>query len=114
MPSGVRRLGQRRQALDNVSQGVVFGNSLLAGGGATSPDRDLMTRFATMIKAKEYNYAKSASVMLWTNGEAITNSEFGVVSNVLQSHKRPVRAASEIASVDPAIGATTVTVTSAS
>lgn len=96
----------RLNMLGEINQVVVYGNSIPAGGGVSSPDRDIFTRFAQELKAKEVNYAKGGVVACWQND--IARGEFGLWAQVLQTHKRTIRPASTL-NADPAVGATSVT-----
>jgi hypothetical protein len=99
---------EHRSTVDQIGQIVAYGHSILAGNGATDTNRDIMTRLAAMLGAKEYNYAKGGSVMMWTNAPA--RNEFGIIGQLLHTWKRPVRPASALSGAT-SIGATTVPVT---
>lgn len=94
-------------ALTQIGQVVAYGSSIVAGTAVSDPSRDIMTRLAAMLGAKEYNYAKAGAQLMWTND--LANDQWGVVPTINHTWKRPVRAATTIATVDPAIGATVIT-----
>jgi hypothetical protein len=92
----------------SIGQVVATGHSILAGDGASDTTRDIMTRLASMMNAKEYNWAKGGACLMWVNDAS--RGEYGVLPSFLQAWKRPVRAAS-VLSAGSSIGATTIAVT---
>ena len=107
----VRRIGARPNVLGQITQVVAYGNSIVANSPFVDRDRDVMTRFAQMIGAREFNYAKNAARMSWHND--ITANHYGVVPAIFQNHARPNRAASTL-NAATAAGASSLTLSAVS
>lgn len=90
-----------------IGELIAYGHSLIAGDLASDSTRDVMTHLAAMLGAKERNYAKGSASLMYVNNPA--TGHYGVIGTLLQTYKRPIRAASTIATVDPAVGATVLT-----
>jgi hypothetical protein len=89
-------LGEHRSTVDQTGQVVAFGSSVIAGNSASDTTRDMMTRLAAMLGAKEYNYAKGGAQLMWVND--VVNNEFGTLGTILHTWKRPIRAAGVLTS----------------
>jgi hypothetical protein len=98
-----------RSTADGIGQVIASGDSVIASGdGVSDTTRDVMTRLAAMLGAKEFNYAKGGAVLMW--GNDFTRSEYGILPSLLHWWKRPVRPASAL-SGNSIVGASVISVT---
>lgn len=102
------QLTPRANLIGRIGVVYAYGHSFIAGNGASSSDRDMMTLIAAGLGAKEMNYAVPGAVINFDN--AINSNRYGVVPQLLQGYRRPVRAASAL-SAGSSIGATVISVT---
>jgi hypothetical protein len=97
-----------RSTLDQTGQVIAYGSSIIAGNSASDTTRDMMTRLAAMLGAKEYNYAKGGAQLMWVND--VVNGEYGTLGAILQTWKRANRPAGVLTS-NVSAGASTIPVT---
>lgn len=85
-----------------------FGHSLAAGGGASGPDRDAISRLAAALKTREVMTSKGGAILHWSNAAADTSAGNGGY-NTIGMQTRGVKRASAALSANVSAGATSVT-----
>src|ERR1041385_5262032 len=113
IPGEYRYDGQLFNRL-NVARLIAYGHSLLAGLGASDPDRDTLTHLTAMLPVREIDRAKGGAVVSWHNyeGAVPAGQGDGGWAHVYQYERRDTRAGTTLAAIANA-GATTITLTAA-